>query len=192
MLALLYAIKALPDSIHSCRIDARVDSKVVIDVWGGQGSKSSSQFTSMTKQLFFELSSRNIQLNLVYFPSGENLADDPSRRLSRCDSGLSLSAFEAIDRVFSGAHGHSFDVMALDSSAVRGRDGCSLPHFSTFPSPQSRGVNNFCHDLRAMDCMSNLYVFPPFSLIGAVLKSLYSFGIPFTVVLPLYSPRKYW
>ena len=75
MLALVYAIKALPDSIHNCRIDARVDSKVVIDVWGGQGSKSSSQLTSLTKQLFFELTSRNIQLNLLYVPSGENLAD---------------------------------------------------------------------------------------------------------------------
>ena len=89
MLALVYAIKALLGAIHNCRIDARVDSKVVIDVWGGQGCKSSSQLTSVTKQLFFELASRNIQLNLLYVPSGENLADDPSRRLSRCDSALS-------------------------------------------------------------------------------------------------------
>ena len=34
---------------------------LVIDVWGGQGSKSSSQLTSITKRLFFELASRNIQ-----------------------------------------------------------------------------------------------------------------------------------
>ena len=191
MLGLVYAIKALPDSIHNCRIDTRVDSIVVIDVWGGQGSKSSSQLTSVTKQLFFQLASRNIQLNLLYVPSGENLADDASRCLSRCDSALSLTAFEAIDRAFGDTHGHSFDLMALDSNDVRGRDDYPLPHFSPFPSPQSRGVNLFCQHLRAMDCMSNRYVFPPFSLIGAVLKFLYSFGIPFTIVLPLYSPRKY-
>ena len=188
----MYAIKALPDCIHNCGIDARVDSKVVIDVWGGQGSKSSSQLASVTKQLFFELASRNIRLNFLYVPSGENLADDPSRRLSRCDSVLSLTAFEAIDRAFGGAHGLSFDLLALDSNAVRDRDGYPLPHFSPFPSPQSRGVNLFCQDLRAMDCLSNPYVFPPFSLIGAVLKFFYSFGIPFTILLPLCSARKYW
>ena len=102
-----------------------------------------------------------------------------------------MTAFEAIDRAFGGAHGHSFDLMALDFNAVRGRDGYPLPHFSPFLSPQSRGVNLFCQDLRAMDCMCNLYIFPPLSLIGAVLKFLYSFGIPFTIVLPLYSPQMY-
>ena len=69
ILALVYAIKALPDSIHNSRIDARVDSKVVTDVLGGQGSKSSSQLTSVTKQLFFEWMSRNIQLKLLYVTS---------------------------------------------------------------------------------------------------------------------------
>ena len=105
---------------------------------------------------------------------------------------LSLTAFEAIDRAFGGTHGLSFDLLALESNAVRGRDCYPLPHFSLFPSPQSRGVNLFCQDLRAMDCMSIPYVFPPFSLIGAVSKYFCSFGIPFTTVLPLYSPRKYW
>lgn len=103
--------------------------------------------TSVTKQLFFELASRNIQPNLVYVPSGENLSDDPFRRLSRSDSVLFLTAFEAIDTAFRGAHGHSFDLMALDSNAVRGRDGCPSLHFSPFPSPQSRGVNLFLSGL---------------------------------------------
>ena len=107
---------------------------MVIDVWGGQGSKSSSHLTSVTKQCFFELASRNIHPNLVYVPSVENLADDPSRRPSLRDSALSLTAF---DRAFGCAHGHSFDLMALDSNAVRGRDGRALPHFSPFPSPQT-------------------------------------------------------
>lgn len=44
MLTLVYAIKALPDSIHNRRIDARVDSKVasglVIDVWAGEDRAS--------------------------------------------------------------------------------------------------------------------------------------------------------
>ena len=55
--------------------------------------------------------------------------------------------------------------MALDFYAARGRDGCPLTHFSSFPSPQSRGVNHFCQDLPAIDCTSNPYVSLPFRLL---------------------------
>ena len=54
--------------------------------------------------------------------------------------------------------GHTFDLMALDSNAVCGRDGVQLPHFSPTLSPRSQGVNLFCQDLGEMDNMSNPYV----------------------------------
>lgn len=37
-LALVNALKALPSEIRDCRVDALVDSKVLIDSWEGQGS----------------------------------------------------------------------------------------------------------------------------------------------------------
>lgn len=75
--------------------------------------------------------------------------------------------------------------MALDSNAVIDRDGVQLPHFSPSLSPRSQDVNLFCQDLGERD-MSNPYVFLPFALLGPVLKFLYCFGIPFTVVVPVY------
>ena len=36
--------------------------------------------------------------------------------------------------------------------------------------------------------MSNPYVFPPFAILGPVLKFLYRFGIPFTVIIPVFFP----
>ena len=78
MLALVHAIKALPQEICNGRLDAYVDSQVMIGAWNAQGSKKSPQLTRVTKQLFFALSSRNIQLNLQYLPSQENQADAPS------------------------------------------------------------------------------------------------------------------
>lgn len=78
MLASVHAIKALPQGIWDCRVDASVDSQVMIGAWEGQGSRKSPQLTRVTKQLFFALSSRNIQLNLQYLPSQENQADAPS------------------------------------------------------------------------------------------------------------------
>ena len=61
MLALVHAIRALPDEI---RVDACVDSKVMIGAWESQGGKTSLQLMRVTKLLFHEVSSRNIQLSL--------------------------------------------------------------------------------------------------------------------------------
>ena len=192
MLALVHAIRALPEEIRDARVDACVDSKVMIGAWEGQGGKTSLQLIRVTKQLFREVSSRNIQISLQYVESDKNKADAPSRRLSRTDSKLSAEAFVAVDHAFGGVTGHSFDLMALDSNAVMRKDGKPLPHFTPHPSPCSAGVNLFCQDLTRITEMSNPYVFSPFGLIGPVLKFLLPFRIPFTIVVPEFIPPPYW
>ena len=132
MLALVHAIKALPEDIRNCRTDALVDSRVVIGAWEGQGGKTSPQLMRVTKELLFAVSSRNIQLDLQYIESQKNKADAPSRRLSRSDLKLSDDFFVMVDKAFGGPKGHSFDLMALDSNAIRGKDGLSLPHSPPF------------------------------------------------------------
>ena len=68
----------------------------------------------------------------------------------------------AVDHAFGGVTGHSFDLMALNSNAVMGKDGKPLPHFTPHQSPCSAGVNLFCQDLTRITEMSNPYVFSPF------------------------------
>lgn len=191
MLALVNTVKALPACIKDCRLDAFVDSKVLIGAWEGQGSRS-AQLTKATKELFWVLSDRNLQLCLSYVRSSDNLADDPSRRLSRMDSGLSKKAWSTVQRSFGGRVGHSIDLMALDSNSVTGKDGLPLPHFSPWPTPYSQGVNLFAQDLHLAENMENPYVFPPFILIGPVLKFLYKFKVSFTVVVPEIRPYPFW
>ena len=140
MLALVNALKALPSSIKDCRLDVDVDSRVLIDVWEGQGSKGSPQLTKATKDLFFELAECNLQLRLSHVKSSHNPADGPSRRLSRLDSKLSDESWGLVEQTFGGTSGHSFDLMALDSNAAIGRSGSLLPHFTPFPTPDSRGA----------------------------------------------------
>lgn len=65
----------------------------------------------------------------------------PSRRLSGLDSRLSHGKWSLVEQTFGGTSGHSFELMALDSNAEIGRSGSLLPHFTLFPSPDSRGVN---------------------------------------------------
>ena len=51
------------------------------------------------------MSSRSIQLSLVYLPSKENQAHASSRRLSLLDFKLLAAAFEAVDRAFGAKQG---------------------------------------------------------------------------------------
>jgi hypothetical protein len=46
MLALTYTVKVLPSWVKHCRLDANVDSQVLIGVWEGQGSKKSRELTN--------------------------------------------------------------------------------------------------------------------------------------------------
>lgn len=192
LLSLTNTIETLPPWVKHCRLDASVDSMVLIGVWEGQGSKKSLELTRITKRLFGILSRRNIQLQLSYVQSSVNEADTPSRRLSRLDSKLSERAWATVEKAFGGPEGHTIDLMSLDSNVVLGRDGRPLPHFSPHPSVNSQGVNLFAQDLNLAANMSNPYVFPPFGLIGPVLRYLFDFKLSFTIILPELWPLPYW
>ena len=97
MLALVNSIRAAPKCGRDCRVDAFVDSQVLIDSWYGQGSRKSLELTNATKDLFFVLAARNLQLNLFHVSSRENSADGPSRTICLSDSKLSLSAWAQVE-----------------------------------------------------------------------------------------------
>lgn len=82
MLALVYELRAAPASIRNCRVDVAIDSQVVIDTWRGEGSKTSSELTAATKDLFRVLTDHNLQLTLSHIPSRDNQADQPFRHVS--------------------------------------------------------------------------------------------------------------
>ena len=79
MLASVNFIRAAPKCVWDCRVDAFVNSQVLIDSWYGQGSRKSLELTNATKDLFFVLAACNLQLNLFHVSSRENNADGPSR-----------------------------------------------------------------------------------------------------------------
>jgi len=97
-----------------------------------------------------------------------------------------------MDRTFGDEDRHSVDLMALDSNAMLGKTGITLPLLSPHPSPKSKGTNLFCQNLREMNCSSTPYVFLPFGLVGPVLKFLDGFRISFTIAVPGYHPLPYW
>lgn len=89
----------------------------------------------------FVSSPPNVDLSLFYAPSSENLADFPSRRLSRQDAMLSASLWHSVQVAYGGKNGHSVDLMALPSNFRLGLDGSPLHCFSPFPISDCSGVN---------------------------------------------------
>ena len=92
------------------------------------------------------------------------------------DCQLTEDVWQIIQKEFGGPGGHTCDLMALDSNAMKDKSGNSLPHFTPDPSPGSSGVNLFAQDLtRQGPAMLRPYVFPPLILVGPVLRVLGKF-----------------
>lgn len=129
------------------------------------------------KRLFFTTSALNVSLRMSYIPSSVNPADLPSRRLSSMDSQLCPALWEIVQRQFEGPNGHSCDLMALDSNAMKDSFGRTLSHFTLSPSPGSSGVNFFAQDLSCGGpFLEYPYVFPPLALVGPMLRHLKDHG----------------
>ena len=88
---------------------------------------------------------------------------------------LSESAWLKVDSRFGP---HTLDTMSLAS-------GNLLKHFTPFPTPLSTGVNVFAQVIQQEE---NAYVFPPFVLVGPLLKFLESSIVSFTIVVPQLDP----
>ena len=192
MWAVLKGLQSLPESVSDCRIDAQVDSMVVLHAWSGRGPRS-RKLTQISQLIFQFLVDRNMSLEMSFVPSHLNEADWFSRRLSRSDAMLSPRSWEIVQRSFGGINGHDLDLMSLDSNVQRDWSGNPLKHFTPYPTPGSSGVNVFNQDLSVCDGdRVNAYVFPPFALIGPLLRFLISVDAVVTVVVPLMSPLPGW
>ena len=100
---------------------------------------------------------------------------------------LSVGAWLSLERLFSP---HSFDLMSLDSpwkDAYRN----PLPHYMPWATHGSAGINVFAKPLPAGQ---NNYLFPPFVLLGPLLRYVVdqAFHGAFTLIVPDIRPRPFW
>ena len=86
---------------------------------------------------------------------------------------------------------HTFDLMSLDSNCCRDRDGNSLSHYTPWPTPNSSGTNVFAQPIPRG---YNIYVFPPFVLVGPLLRYFLDQRqrFAFTIIVPRLYPYRYW
>lgn len=184
-LALLRVLESFPAECSNTRLDVYTDSQVLIASWEKQVSRCPAS-SDILKKIFQLCTSRYVAMSLHFVPSKENLADRPSRILSDLDVTLSSKSWGLVQQAFGP---HTLDLMALPSNAMCDRSGRPLRFFSPSPVKESAGTNVFAQTLTSAD---NAYVFPPFVLVGPLLRFLSSQDCAFTIVVPDLYPKKYW
>lgn len=185
--ALLNALTAFEEHLHNARVDVYVDNLVLKSALDNDGCRN-SLINTVIKDIYRHMRDWNFSVRASYVPSKHNPADMPSRQRSDIDCMLSSASWALVERCFGP---HSFDLMALDCNCQKSSNGTPLPHFSPWPTPGSSGVNAFSHPLPQGH---NIYVFPPFVLLGPLLRCIIDqcFHGVFTLVVPDLRPRRFW
>ena len=191
--ALSRTLRSLGDVVKNRRVDVLVDRSVFYGCWERQYASSHSMLEAL-KDLFWTTVDLNVTISLELVKSPDNPADAPSRRLSLVDSTLTPRIWSTVQSVFGGPQGHTYDLMALDSIAQRDNNGIPLPHIAPVPTLQAMGVNLFTQDIARLkgSVFESCYVFPPFLLIGSVLKFLREQKARCAIVVPDRYPQPYW
>ena len=182
--ALRLTLENLLRRSENTRVDVFVDNKALVSSWESKVSRS-PEVSDVMKSIFQFSLGRNLSLSLQYVPSRSNPADSPSRTLSDLDASLVIGPWNVVDSTFGP---HTIDLMALLSNVKLDRSGRPLKFFSPFPCAQAQGTNVFS---QALSSSENAFVFPPFTLIGPLLRFLTLQPCPFTLIAPDVSPRKY-
>ena len=99
---------------------------------------------------------------------------------------LSRKAWQQLEKRFGPL---TIDLMSLDSNAQIDSKGDMLRHFTPSFTPHSSGVNVFAQTISAAE---NAYVFPPFLLVGPLLRFLVESELCFTIVVPKLYPLSFW
>ncbi|KAK3105648.1 hypothetical protein FSP39_002589 [Pinctada imbricata] len=164
--ALLNALKSVHSRIRNTRLCVNVDNQAVVEAWKNQYS-TNDMLNSILKEIYKMVMEVQCLLTLVYIPSEDNSADEPSRKLSKNDCKITRRVWYFIETHFGP---HNVDMFSLDSNAMISMDGHTLKHFTLFPTPNSSGVDAFAQSYSKDD---NCYAFPPFCLIPCSCKIHY-------------------
>ena len=185
--ALLNALVSFKGQLSNSRVDVHIDNKVLKSAMDDDGCKNSA-INEVVKDIYRYSRDQNFSIQTFYVPSRHNPTDEPSRKCSDLDCMLSIEAWLSLERLFGP---HSFDLMSLDSNCQKDINGNPLPHYTPWATPGSAGINVFANPLPVG---RNIYVFPPFLLLGPLLRYVVDqeFHGAFTLIVPDIRPRPYW
>ena len=183
MKALLLGLQAFQDDVSGRHVTAMCDNSTVVAYVNKQGGTVSRALCLLTSRLLRWTESFEVHLDARYLPGENNvLADVLSRRGQVVGTEWSLhpQVARSLLRVWGNP---SIDLFATCLNA-------KLPLYcSLIPDPQAVFEDAFRHPWDDLD----LYVFPPFALVGRVIARVQqSSRVAMTLVAPLWLEKEWF
>ena len=178
--AVFLAIQTLCRNTYPAHVKIRSDNSTTVACINKAGSTKPDLHT-LTVQLLSWTHSRGIHLSAAHIPGVENIdADRESRRVNHD------AEWQLLPSLFRRLCIHFDFVPSIDLFATRINAQMSR-YVSWKPDPTATDIDAFSLEWTNM----TPYIFPPFSVIGRILRQIKTDGIRALVILPLW-PTKPW
>jgi hypothetical protein len=178
VLGLLFALRAFVDMLRNHRVRVFTDNQNVPRVQ--RRGSAVPALGLAAKQLYALTQTEKISLTVEWIPRELNsLADHLSKSPDKDDWQLNPRLFAALDQIWGP---HDLDAFASAQNAL-------LPKFwSRSPAPGAAGTDAFEQVWSGL----NLWMNPPFGLIGRILAKAAEEKAVATVVVPAWKSRPWW
>ena len=178
--AVLFGLNALCEHMSGAHILVRTDNSTTVSYLTLMGGSKSVSCNMVAREIWLWCIARKIWLTVSHIPGVENVdADEESRNFNdKTEWKLCSEVFKSISDILGKPH---IDLFAS-------RLNCQLNRYVSWrPDPGATFINAFTCDW----ALEYNYIFPPFSLIGRVLKKLKEDQGQAILVIP-YWPTQHW
>ena len=168
----------MPEHIQGKCLICKVDNMTLKAVLERQGTSANLALNNIGKQIFWLQQLGDFHMSVQYVPSEQNKADAYTRQ----NPGLETSLNKSHSLLLWNKWGpFEWDLMASTGNVQKTPSGRKLNYFSRFYDIKTSGTDLF---LQKVDCISNVYCFPPIPIIGMVIKFLEQNKLNSVLILP--------
>ena len=181
MIAVYFGLQSLCRSVSDVSIRLNIDNTTVVGVLKHMGTSHSSNLNFYAKQIWLWAKASNVWLFPVYVPSGENLADQPSRNIYiDAEWMLNPAIFQDISEKLDFCP--EIDLFASRLNAQLSR------YVSYTPDPNAYTTDAFSISWASF----KFYSFPPFSCISQCLQKIQADHAMGIIVVPRWSTQPFY
>ena len=166
------------DKIQGKTLVCKIDNQVLKAVLERKGTSQNLSLNNIGKQIYWLQHYGGFHIALEYVRSERNIADKFTRESPGLEASISHECFM---KNLGKMGPFQWDLMAPTTNVNKDPKGLKLRYFSRYYDPQSEGVNVFAQDLSKL---KEIFCFPPFPIIGMVLKYLEQQKVDCVMVIP--------
>ena len=180
LLAGFNTLKGLCSENKNVHIRLGMDNIVAVTYLNKQGGKIPG-LNSLTKDIWHWCIERDIWISGVYVKGSTNIiADSLSRKNVDMEWKLNERVFNVLQNVCG----------KCDVDMFASKENYQLQNYYSYtPDPQAIGVDAFAHSWKNINC----YLFPPFSLVGTVLRKVEEDRVDYALLIsPIWTTQSWF